>query len=128
MMNFQTIFAINLTIILVFMTILWVISLLLKNSSIVDIFWGAGFVMSVWIYFSLTPDGFPERKLLIAILATIWGLRLSTHIFIRNFQKPEDYRYQKFRSDAGKTWWWRSLFQVFLLQGLLLCIICQIFQ
>ncbi|GAP40460.1 DUF1295 domain-containing protein [Flexilinea flocculi] len=123
MMTIQTIFGINLAVILVLMIILWVISLLIKNSSIVDIFWGAGFVLSVWIYFFLTPNGFQGRKLLISILATIWGLRLATHIFIRNFRKPEDSRYQKFRSDAGKTWWWRSLFQVFLLQGLLLCII-----
>ncbi len=37
------------------MIILWLISLLLKNSSIVDIFWGTGFVISNWVYFVLAP-------------------------------------------------------------------------
>jgi hypothetical protein len=35
---------------------------MLKDSSIVDIFWGLGFVVSNWVYFALTPDGFPARK------------------------------------------------------------------
>jgi len=34
--------------ILALMLLLWLVSLLLKNSSIVDIFWGAGFVLSAW--------------------------------------------------------------------------------
>jgi steroid 5-alpha reductase family enzyme len=39
------------------MTVLWLISLALRNSSIVDIFWGAGFVLLVWLYFALAPQG-----------------------------------------------------------------------
>jgi steroid 5-alpha reductase family enzyme len=102
------------------MIFLWLISLLIRNSSIVDIFWGAGFVISAWVYFSLTPDGFLTRKLLIVILTTIWGLRLTLHILIRNWGKPEDYRYQQWRKESGHIWWVKSLFQVFLLQGLLM--------
>lgn len=105
------------------MSILWIISLVLKNSSIVDIFWGAGFVLTGWAYFLLTPDGFPLRKLIIMILVTVWGLRLSIHILIRNLRKPEDFRYQKWREESGKIWWIKSLFQVFLLQGLLMWVI-----
>jgi steroid 5-alpha reductase family enzyme len=113
----------SLAIILVLMTALWVISLILKNSSIVDIFWGSGFVVSVWVYFILSPDGFILRKLLIAFLVTIWGLRLSIHILLRNWGKPEDFRYQKWRKEAGRKWWWQSYFKVFFLQGILLWII-----
>lgn len=105
------------------MLMLWVISLLLRNSSIVDIFWGFGFVVSGWVYFSLTPDGFMIRKLLIAGLATVWGLRLTMHVLLRNWGKPEDFRYQKWRQEHGKRWWIRSLFQVFVLQGFLMWII-----
>lgn len=109
--------------ILVLMTIMWLISLPLKNSSIVDIFWGTGFVISAWTAFFITPDGLTDRKLLICVLATLWGLRLSLHIFIRNFKKPEDFRYQKWREEAGKAWWLRSFFRVFLVQGFLMWII-----
>ncbi len=110
-------------VILGLMILLWVVSLLLKNSSIVDIFWGAGFVISAWVYFFLTPDGFLVRKILIAVLATIWGLRLTIHVLTRNWGKGEDFRYQKWRKESGKVWWIKSLFQVFLLQGLLMWLI-----
>lgn len=102
---------------------LWLVSLLLKNSSIVDIFWGSGFVLTGWIYTLLTPDGFLPRKLLLMSLVSIWGMRLSIHILIRNWGKPEDFRYQKWRKESGRSWWIKSLFQVFLLQGLLMWVI-----
>jgi steroid 5-alpha reductase family enzyme len=122
----MTFFQVYLTIalvILVAMLILWLISLALKNSSIVDIFWGPGFVLSAWTAFFLTPDGFSLRKGLIVALVTIWGLRLALHIFTRNHGKPEDFRYQKWRNEAGAQWWWRSFFKVFLLQGILMWVI-----
>jgi steroid 5-alpha reductase family enzyme len=56
-------------------------------------------------------------------LVTIWGLRLSFHIFTRNKGKPEDFRYAKWRQDIGLHWWWISYFQVFLLQGFLMWIV-----
>ncbi len=105
------------------MILLWAVSLRLKNSSIVDIFWGSGFVIMAWLYFILTPDGNIIRKVVISTLVTIWGLRLSTHVFLRNHGKPEDFRYQKWRNESGKIWWWKSFFQVFLLQGILLWVI-----
>jgi steroid 5-alpha reductase family enzyme len=109
--------------ILGFMFMLWLVSLFLKNSSIVDIFWGTGFVIVTWLIFFLTPDGFLPRKILTILLVTIWGLRLSIHILLRNWGKPEDFRYQKWRQESGSIWWLKSFFQVFLLQGFLMWII-----
>lgn len=110
-------------VILVYMLLVWVLSLLLKNSSIVDIFWGLGFVISAWLYHALTPEGFAGRKVLLLSIVTIWGLRLSLYILWRNWGKPEDFRYAKWREEEGDSWWWRSLYKVFLLQGVLLWII-----
>lgn len=118
-----TILAMGFLAVLIYMTVLWLVSLWLKNSSIVDIFWGPGFALAAWTYFALTPDGFTTRKLILAVLVTIWGLRLGLHIGIRNHGKPEDYRYARWRKDAGDSWWWRSFFKVFLLQGVLLWVI-----
>jgi steroid 5-alpha reductase family enzyme len=109
--------------ILGFMFILWLASLALKNSSIVDIFWGLGFVIVNGFYFVLTPNGSEARKWLISALVTIWGMRLSLHILWRNWAKPEDFRYHAWRRAAGSGWWWCSFFKVFLLQGILLWII-----
>lgn len=105
------------------MTALWVVSLLVHNSSIVDVFWGPGFVLVAWVYFVLTPDGFAPRKWLICVLASVWGFRLGLHILVRNWGKPEDFRYQVWRKESGSSWWWFSFIKVFLIQGLLLWII-----
>ena len=109
--------------ILVLVTLLWLVSLKLRNAGIIDVFWGTGFVITCWIYFGHTPEGFAARKWLLALLVTAWGLRLSAHIFRRNAGKGEDFRYRKWREEAGGPWWWRSYLKVFLLQGLLMWII-----
>ena len=70
-------------IILVLMTALWLISLILKNTSIVDIFWGIGFIIITWVAY-LLASGYLPRKQLVAVLVTVWGLRLAIHIGIRN--------------------------------------------
>lgn len=121
-MNFIEIYFLSLGIILGLMTLLWLLSLAIKDSSIVDIFWGTCFAIAGWVYFALA-DGLPARKWLIAILLTVWGLRLSIHIFRRNHGKPEDFRYQNWRNEHGSRWWWWSFFQVFALQGILLWIV-----
>jgi steroid 5-alpha reductase family enzyme len=122
-MSFLTTYGIAALIILGLMILLWLVSLWLRDASIVDIFWGTGFVIAVWVYFLLTQDEFAGRRWLIAIITSIWGLRLSIHIFLRNVGKGEDFRYQKWREEAGPAWWWRSFFKVFLLQGVLMWII-----
>jgi steroid 5-alpha reductase family enzyme len=104
-------------------TIMWLISIPLKNASIVDIFWGIGFVIVCAFYF-LNTEGFESRKIMLMALVAIWGLRLSIYIGWRNHGKGEDYRYQQFRKDYGaERYWWFSFFQVFLLQGILIWII-----
>ena len=108
--------------VIVFMAVLWLASLALKNASIVDIFWGPAFIVQALVYFALT-DGFAARKVLVLSLVLIWGLRLAIHIFIRNRGKGEDFRYQNWRKQYGARYWWISFFQVFLLQGLLSWII-----
>jgi steroid 5-alpha reductase family enzyme len=116
-------FIISGLVILGYMLLLWLISLALKNSSIVDIFWGLGFVVTAWVYSALTPMGVEVRKWLLLGLVTIWGLRLSLHILIRNWGKAEDFRYQVWRKESGRSWWWKSFFKVFLLQGFLMWVI-----
>jgi steroid 5-alpha reductase family enzyme len=109
--------------ILAIMTGLWLLSLALRDASIVDIFWGLGFVICAWIFAALTPQGAIPRKTLLLALVSAWGLRLALHIWLRNRGKGEDYRYQNWRRQHGRRWWWQSFFQVFLLQGILLWLI-----
>ena len=105
------------------MVCLWIVSVILRNASIVDPFWGLGFVM-VSIYYFLNSNGNPIRQYIVLTLSCIWGLRLFGYLLWRNYGKPEDYRYAQFRKDYGAhRYWWVSFFQVFLLQGILLWLI-----
>ncbi|MCT4601455.1 MAG: DUF1295 domain-containing protein [Marinifilum sp.] len=109
--------------IIVLVTLLWMYSVYIKNASIVDIFWGFGFVV-IGTYLFFTTDSLSLRQIILFALVSIWGLRLTIHLFIRNAGKPEDFRYQKFRKDYGEhRYWWFSYFQVFLLQGVLMLMV-----
>ena len=122
-MEFFTIFFYGFLVIMIQMTLLWLISVRLKNVSIVDPFWGFGFVLVAAFYF-MQNQGHEFRSKLVFGLVIIWGLRLFIHLLTRNWNKGEDYRYVQFRKDYGeKRYWWFSFFQVFLLQGILLWII-----
>lgn len=106
--------------IMALMFVLWLTSIAITNVSIVDAFWGTLFIIAVWWYFTQTKAGNETRQLLVTILATIWGVRLSLYLAWRNWGKEEDFRYQNFRQKYGATrYWWVSFFQTFLLQGVL---------
>lgn len=109
--------------ILSMVSVLWVVSVLLKNVSIVDLFWGLGFVIvNAWYFFSAETTNI--RQVVLLVLVTVWGLRLSIYLAWRNIGKGEDFRYREFRKNYGeKNYWWISFFQTFLLQGILMWLI-----
>jgi len=122
-MTFIQIYLIGLLVILASVTILWLISVIIKNASIVDLFWGFGFVVTALVYF-LNTEGLESRKIILLGMVALWGLRLTIYLTWRNVGKGEDFRYQKFRKDYGEhRYWWVSFFQVFLLQGILMWLI-----
>ena len=106
----------------VYMTALFIIAILARDNSIVDIAWGPGFILVAAVTFCLRP-GFEARHVLISLLATIWGFRLAAHIFLRNRGRGEDFRYAKWRKDWGSWFLPRSFFQVFMLQGIFMLLI-----
>lgn len=121
-MSFLEIYGIGLGVVLAYMTAIWLVSLAMRDSSIVDIFWGPGFVV-VAIVYALLADGYVGRQLLLVSLVAIWGLRLGLYIFRRNAGKGEDPRYRQWREQAGDRYWWVSFFRVYALQGVLLWIV-----
>jgi steroid 5-alpha reductase family enzyme len=122
-MTFFQIWFQALGVILMLMTILWIVSIFLKNVSIVDLFWGAGFVITTGFYF-ISCEGVLLRKIVVMSLVAVWGTRLSGYLSWRNFGKGEDFRYREFRKSYGeKRYWWISYFQTFLLQGVLMWLI-----
>jgi steroid 5-alpha reductase family enzyme len=109
----------GLVFVLAAMTVVWAISVRLRDASIADICWGPGFALLAWLYCLLLGASRP-RPLLIASLITVWGIRLAVHIFRRHRGRGEDPRYAAMRASHGPAFWWHSLFIVFWLQGVLL--------
>jgi steroid 5-alpha reductase family enzyme len=103
-------------------TLVWVVSLALKDASIADIFWGPGIALIGWFYV-LQARPFSWIGTLTVGLATVWALRLALYIAVRNAGRGEDYRYRKWREASGRNFWWVSFFKVFVLQGVLAWIV-----
>ncbi len=121
--EFWSVYLVGFAVLMALLTLVWAVSVKLVNASIVDPFWGLGFVLLA-VYYYFNSPGDPTRKLIVLIAAIVWGLRLFAYLFWRNVGKPEDYRYEQFRQHYGsERYWWFSFFQVFLLQGFLLWII-----
>lgn len=115
-----TLFLQALLVIFILVTLLWLLSVVIKNVSIVDLFWGTGFVIINAVYF-FSWGGYYIRNILLLALVSLWGLRLSIYLAWRNIGKGEDFRYQEFRRKYGAhRYWWVSYFQTFLLQGALM--------
>jgi steroid 5-alpha reductase family enzyme len=106
--------------ILALMIITWLVSLVLKNASIVDIVWGLGFVLVAWAVRLRVDDGLAARQNLLVAMTTVWGLRLGGYLFWRNHGKGEDYRYRAMRKHWGPRFPIISLGTVFALQGVLM--------
>ena len=121
-MESNAILVINLALIAGLMTALWLISLRIRNASIVDVFWGLGFVLVSWTTVVLT-DTTAMRRWVIVATATFWGTRLAAYLAWRNLGKPEDYRYGAMRDRYGDRFAWVSALLVFGLQGMLMWIV-----
>jgi steroid 5-alpha reductase family enzyme len=106
----------------VYMAAVFLVALLEKDNSIVDIAWGPGFILVALVTFFLRP-GFEARHVLISGLVTVWGFRLAAHIILRNRGRGEDFRYARWRKDWGRWFVPRSFLQVFMLQGIFMLII-----
>jgi steroid 5-alpha reductase family enzyme len=112
-------FIISIAALIGLMTLLWLVSVALRDASIVDPFWGAGFAVVAAIACA-RHQPLTSRALIIATLTTIWGLRLSVHLLRRNLGHGEDRRYAAMRAKSPDRFWWTSYFVVFLLQALIL--------
>jgi steroid 5-alpha reductase family enzyme len=101
---------------------LWLVSLALKNSSIVDMWWGPG-IFLIGLTYQLTSGNATTRSRIVLALVALWAFRLAWHIGARNIGHGEDFRYARWRRERGASWWWFSYFKVFLLQAVIAWIV-----
>lgn len=106
----------------IFVCSFFIIAIVKKDNSVIDIGWGLGFILISVVSLSFI-NKLELKHLIINTLTIIWGLRLSIYLFIRNYKKGEDFRYKKWREEWKKYFIIRSFFQVFLLQGFFMLIV-----
>lgn len=97
---------------------LWLLGLVRRDVSIVDVWWGPGFAVLAAVAFALAATPGARGALLVG-LTSLWGLRLGLHLLWRNHGRGEDPRYARMRRHHGARFPWVSLATVFGLQGLL---------
>lgn len=118
----MNVFTVNLLVIVVVMTSVWILSTVIRDASIVDIVWGAGFVVVAWSSW-ITSDADGLAALAVRVCVTVWGLRLAGYLAWRNLGKGEDFRYQAMRRKYGARFPLISFVTVFLLQGALMWVV-----
>ena len=97
-----------------FLTLVWAIQRQTRNAGMVDPVWSwsLGFLAVWYAVFGAAPLG---TRLVLGLLGGLWGLRLGTHLYLRNAGKPEDARYAKFRREwgahANRNMFWFFQFQ-----------------
>ena len=119
----MNLFIVGIVYIFLHMNLFFLLSMYKKNNGLVDIGWGLGFVGVCISTLVFSNQEITLRLLIPNLLVLIWGLRLSYHLFKRNWNMQEDYRYANWRKEWGKTFVLRSYLQVFMLQGLLMFLI-----
>ena len=109
------------------LTVVWLVSVKIKDASIIDIYWGIGFIVMAWACLLINhmhnPTSVSLSQWLINFMVTIWGFRLSLHLAIRNLGKGEDYRYVAMRKKSALDFRIFSYFRIFMFQGLLQIIV-----
>jgi len=108
--------------ILVFVSLGWLISLKLKDVSVVDSMWSLMFLL-IAVSFALSLGVIGDRGALALTLVALWAVRLSVYITWRNWGDDEDARYQKIRERNQPNFAFKSLYLIFGFQGLLALVI-----
>lgn len=100
-------------------TLAWLVQLRTRNGGLVDAVWAAT-LGGLAVFYARVGDAPASVRIAMGVMGGLWGLRLAIHLFIRNWGKPEDWRYAKFRAEWGaradhKMFWFFQFQNLFTL-------------
>jgi steroid 5-alpha reductase family enzyme len=96
--------------------IVFAFSVRYDNSSFYDPYWSLAPIPIAFYWASLNPDGLEARQLLVLLLVTAWGVRLTANWVARwRGMGDEDFRYQEIRARTGRLYWPASFFSIHLM-------------
>ena len=111
-----------LAVMLVMAFVTWLYSLYRKDVSIVDSLWSLMFLAAA-ITYAISLNNLTERNIILLLMITLWSVRLSIFLTVRNSGKEEDRRYQEIRANNQPNFSLKSLYLIFGLQAALAWII-----
>jgi steroid 5-alpha reductase family enzyme len=88
--------------------IIFIFSVVLNNSSMYDPYWSVipPFIALFWFFQNPEIDGIFSRKIILVVLISLWGIRLTANWLSRwNGLRHEDWRYVNFRNSFPKLYW-----------------------
>lgn len=100
-------------------TFAWLLQRRTGNAGIVDSIWAFS-LGGLAFWYGLVGTAPLESRLLVAVLGGLWGLRLGTHLWVRNWGATEDWRYAQLRAGwgaqaNGKMFWFFQFQNLFTL-------------
>jgi len=97
----------------------WLISIPKQDVSIVDSIWSLLLLVATGAYLYVAGRDVVPRAWVALALVGVWALRLMVYITVRNHGAGEDRRYQAIRARHQPGFAFKSLYLVFILQGVL---------
>ncbi|WP_296898577.1 DUF1295 domain-containing protein [Thiohalocapsa sp.] len=100
----------------------WLLSIPRRDVSSADALWSLLFMAMTLVYVVQSPN-VTERAHLLLFVVTVWAVRLSVFITLRQWGEPEDRHYRAIRAEHGPSFAYKSFYLVFALQAILAWII-----
>lgn len=107
---------VNLIVVLLFMSLVYLLARARRRIDTVDIAWGLSFIVGAWAVLIQQPTG---RSWVVAALVSIWGFRLAWHIYSRSKRHGDDPRYKKITEKWQGNIWLQAYPRIYLVQGVL---------
>ncbi|MBF6353025.1 DUF1295 domain-containing protein [Nocardia higoensis] len=118
-------FVVSTVAVVVFIAAIMMTAIRIRNQSIIDIFWGPGFVVVAVVSYlmSASSEGNDVRRLVVLALTALWGLRLGLYIGNRNRGHGEDPRYTALMKHRTGSLVGFLVRKIYGLQGLLILVV-----
>ena len=114
---------ISLIFIIIFFSIIFIWGQIIKDASIIDIFWGPAFALLfifLFVFYAdkiIAGENYAIPFYVFFGLICLWAIRINYRITKRNWNKEEDFRYLNWRNTWGKMYLIKMYFQVYIVQA-----------
>ena len=100
------------------LAVVWLLSLIKRDSGIMDVAYPLCAALPVLVLVA-RRGSWSAHEIVLTTMVSLWAVRMSLYIGVRNVGHAEDGRYAAWRRRFKGNWWWWSFFQVFLTQGVM---------